>query len=809
MINKYNDNKFETIGGYPTPMATNEEKSSNEYGLQYFKRMYHDWTENSDLNFRDKRRRMVNARKYAEGNQDVGKYKDLLDVQGDNSYMNIDWTPVSVVPKFVDVIVGDLSNQEYEVKASAIDKLSQDKKLKDKMALEFKMHNKDFLQNIQAMFGQEMGEIEGLPETDEELELYMKLNYKQAHEISLEDGIKFVFQQNDMPELKRRLLRDFVVVGQSATKTEINPSGVIKLKYVDPSNLITSFSSSPDFKNIQHAGEVYSVTISQLREMAGDEFTEDEYKYIAETYGKKMQSDDGYLFGRSYGTVTEGQYSQEYDRFSVEILDAEFITTHEMNYEKKSNAHGGYSVRKRKQNFKLPKNSKTKREHLKQRIKVVYKGKYIVGANAIFNYKLAENMMRPKSNLAETSLSYIIYAPNMYKMNSVSLVERMIPFADQIQLAHLKMQHVLAKARPKGAAFELGALENVSKGDGGTFSPLELQEIYDQTGNVYYRRIDDSGSPTTAVPVQELENGIGQDVSRLIGVYNHNLQMIRDVTGVNEARDASKPSSEALVGVQKMALLASNNATRFINDGYLFMIKRLGESVAMRLQDVLKYSKDIKGYIGAIGEATLKTINLTKDLSMFDFGIFLEVAPDEQEKSMLEQNIQTSLAQKELRLEDAIAIRSIKNIKAANQMLIIRRKKYQEEQMAIAQRQSENNAQAQQQSAAMAAQMKQQEVQSKAQMTQIEEQSKAQAQMELLKLEYDLKNKFEEQNHIRKMKELEITSQGKSNATKAIGDVRKESIAKSAHFQSRMIEQRKGQAGVIEDVEAEEGLQNI
>ena len=373
MINKQNDNKFETIGGYPTPIATNSEKASKEYGLQYFKRMYHDWTQNSELNFRDRRRRMIKARKYAEGNQDVGKYKDLLDVKGDNSYMNIDWTPVSVIPKFVDVVVGDLSNQDYEVKATAVDKLSQDKKLKDKMKLELTMYNKNFMEKVNAVFGvEEIAQQKELPETDEELELHMKLSYKQAHEISLEDGIKFVFEQNNIDELKRRLLRDFVVVGQSAVKTSINSSGVIKLKYVDPSNLITSFSSSPDFKNIQHAGEVYSITISQLREMAGDEFTDEEYKYIAETYGKKNESNDSYLFGRSFG-VTEGQYSQEYDKFSVEILDAEFVTTHEINYEKKENSHGGYSVRKRKDNFKLPKKSKTKREHLNKELKLFIK----------------------------------------------------------------------------------------------------------------------------------------------------------------------------------------------------------------------------------------------------------------------------------------------------------------------------------------------------------------------------------------------------------------------------------------------------
>ena len=210
---------------------------------------------------------------------------------------------------------------------------------------------------------------------------------------------------------------------------------------------------------------------------------------------------------------------------------------------------------------------------------MVYSGIYIVGTDFVLNYGLAKNMMRNQSNLTETKLSYVIYAPGTHKMINKSMVERMIPFADQIQLAHLKLQQIIAKARPKGAAFELGALENVSKGDGGTFTPMELQEIYDQTGNIYYRTLNDEGQPTSAAPVQELENGIGGDMQKLISIYQHNLQMIRDVTGVNEAREGAKPSSEALVGVQKLQLMASNNATRNINDGYLSLTKRIAECI--------------------------------------------------------------------------------------------------------------------------------------------------------------------------------------------------------------------------------------
>ena len=400
----------------------------------------------------------------------------------------------------------------------------------------------------------------------------------------------------------------------------------------------------------------------------------------------------------------------------------------------------------------------------------------------------------------------MIYAPNLRDMKTVSLCQRMIPFADQIQLAHLKLQHVLAKARPKGAAFEIGALENVSKGDGGTFTPLELQEIYDQTGNIYYRRLDDDGVQNSVMPIQELENGIGREMMQLVQVYNHNLQLIRDVTGINEVREGAKPSSEALVGIQKLQLLASNNATRQINEGYLNLIKSLGECVAMRLQDVVKYDKPLKGYVSALGSNTMKNIKIGKDLSIYDFGITLEVAPDEQEKQMLEQNIQISISQKELRIEDAILIRGLRNVKLANQMLILRRKKYQEEQQEMAQKNTQMQMQQQQQATMAASQGRQQEEQMKAQMAQASIQAKAQSDMALMKLEYQLKAKYEEQMHKLKMEQLSLTNEGKVDANVVISDAKKESIKDSAKFQSEMIEQKKGNKGVITGEDENKGM---
>ena len=789
----YNNTK-DKLNGYPSPLATNEEKADIKYGLDYFKAMYYDHSKNSDVYHRDRKIRYSRNRAYAEGSQDIGKYKDLLDVQGDTAYLNIDFTPVPIIPKFVDVIVNGMVNQEYDIKAKSVDPVAAKERLNKKKQMYADMITKDFVEGLEDQTGIPLAPKGFVAKTSEEIDMFMAMNYKQNVEIALEKAIEYTLDINDYDEVKRLMIRDLVVLGLCSSKIELSPSRGVTIRHVDPANLITSYSSKPDFKNVRHAGEIYSMTIADLKQQAGDQFSEDDYQKIAKEYAGKNNNPMTYG-DRAY--YDNGNETYDYDKFSVNVLDAEFITSHSLNYEKKENKFGGFSVNKKASNYKAPKNSKTKRENIGSTVKVVYTGKYIINTDYIFNYGMMENMPRSKSNLSETNLSYIIYQPNLYKMKSKSLVDRMIPFADQIQLAHLKIQHTLAKARPKGAAFEIGSLENVSKGDGGTFTPMELQEIYDQTGNIYYRRIDDEGQMTGAVPIQELENGIGRDFGTLIGVYNHNMQMIRDVTGVNEARDASKPSSEALVGVQKLALLASNNATRDINDAYLNVTRRVSQCISMRMQDLVNYKGLHSMYSNVIGDTAMHSIDMMKKMSIHEFGITLEVAPSEEERQMMEQNIQVSLAQKELRLEDAIMIRSIRNIKMANQMLILRRTKYQEDQQAQARQASEQNAMMQQQSAQQAAQLRQQEMQAEVQMEQARIQAKNQAEMQLKQLEFQLKEQFEQSQHERRLREIELGNLGKEGAASIQGEVRKAIQEQSAMNQSQLIEQRKDRRGPL------------
>mgnify|MGYP003132244968 FL=1 len=736
----YQDKK--TVGGYPSPFADPQVKESKEYIHAYLKRMYHDY-KNEDYSLYDYQKlAFAENRKYADGNQSVAKYKDLMETQGDSSYMNLDWSPVSIIPKFVDVVVGGLINQEYEIICNAVDPFSVEKKRRERATLQANVKMRDMFQQVEQSTGINLSEQRNIMESDDEVDLYMDLTYKQSAEIAMEQAVELVFNINNFENIKERACRDIVVLGIAATKVSTGPNNKIEIDYVDPQRLVTSYSSSPDFKDINHAGEVRRISIRDLKRLAGNQFTEEEYADIAKLVKGKYGNDS---LGLTSDKVDD-YYGKPYDSFDVEILDGEFLTVDEYRFEKKSNKYGTKTFHEKPFDYKPPKNSKYKREQKNINVKAVYKGKYIIGTDYVFDYGRAENMVREKSNLSETQLSYCIIAPNMRNMRIKSIVERMIPFADQIQLTHLKLQQLIAKARPKGLAIEIGGLENVTKGDGGAvWDPLELQSVYDQTGNFYYRSIDDDGTTRHGPPITELENGIGRDLQSLIAIYNYNLERIRDVTGINEARDASQPSTEALVGVQKLALLASNNATRQMNNGLLHIMEKCASVSVLRLQDVLTTKDGFKAYQAALGDSALTSIKDMKEISHTDYGINIQALPDEEEKQYLEQNIQASLQQKELRVEDAIMVRSIKNIKLANRMLMLRRKEYMKDMAQKAKETAQANAEQQSRAAQTAAQAKAQEIQ-----------IKSQGEMESLKMEYQLRDQFEQRQHERKMKEIEL-----------------------------------------------------
>jgi hypothetical protein len=733
--------------GYPNPLASESEKAQDEYGLRYFKSLYRDWTGENEVLLQSRRTRWQSVRDYAGGKQSIQIYKDLLNVEGDESFVNLDWKIVPIIPKFVDIIVNSLTNADYAVHASAIDPVAIDKRKSDELRMKTKMMMRELDEDLQELTGLPMTNPDDFaPGTAEELELYMQLTYKQAVELAIEQGLQLALSINEWKEVAKRVIRDLVVIGMGAVKTEVDHRGVI-IRYVDPMYLVTSYSDDPDFQNISHAGEIRRITMSQLKAEAGDQFTTLDYEHIAKKFAGKYGNSKKF---RVIPNIINGLEYYDYDNFLIDILDAQFIVPNELKHEKKGNRYGTHSVNFKREDYVPPKKSKYKREMLVTSYECKYVGKWIIDSQYIFDYKKATNQSRAKSSLHKTKLDYIIYSPDINFMRNQSLAERMIPFGDQIQLTHLKLQHLSAKARPKGMAMEVGSIENVPNGKGGVFSPLAVQDVFDQTGVYYYRQIMDDGSPSTARPITELDGGVGSALSELLALYDYNLNRLRDVTGVNEARDGNLPSKDSVVGVAKLNLIASNNATRAVNDAYLNILKRVAESSVIKIQDLVKYHKPYQGYVSAIGQTAMDAISITKDVSLHEFGIIIEAEPSEIDKERLEANIQQAIAKDSLRIEDAEMIRNIKNTKLANRLLVLRRNKYLEEQAQIA----AQNAQANTEQNQIA-------LQQKAEADIALDQAKHINANKALSEELAIRDQYEEKAHLRKLEQIEKLNEGK------------------------------------------------
>ena len=317
-------------------------------------------------------------------------------------------------------------------------------------------------------------------------------------------------------------------------------------------------------------------------------------------------------------------------------------------------------------------------------------------------WKLAANMIRPKSDFTKVKMNYSIVAPRMYKGRIESIVSRITGFADMIQLTHLKLQQVLSRMVPDGVYLDADGLAEVDLGNGTNYNPQEALNMFFQTGSVIGRSFTQEGDMNPGkVPIQEITSGSGgSKLSALINTYNYYLQMIRDVTGLNEARDGSTPDARALVGVQKIAAANSNTATRHILDGSLFLTSDLAENLSLRISDILEYSPTKEAFIQKIGNQNVAVLEEMKDLYLHDFAIFIELQPDEEEKAVLENNIQAAISSGLIDIDDAIDLREIRSTRLANQLLKIRRKAKQERDMQMQQQniqaQADANAQAQQ-----------------------------------------------------------------------------------------------------------------
>ena len=776
--------KTQTKGIFPSQAVSDSEKKANAYGLEIAQAIESEWfkRDSGTMRYFASRDNFHRLRLYARGEQSIQKYKDELSINGDLSYLNLDWKPVPIIPKFVDIVVNGMSERAYDIKAYSQDSASIKKRSSYVESMLKDMQTREISDQIQAQLGIDVYENdkEKLPETEEELELHMQLEYKQSIEIAEEEAINNVLDHNKYDLLQRRLNYDAVTIGMSSCKNSFNTAEGIKIDYVDPSDLVYSYTESPYFDDIYYVGEVRRVSIVDLKKQYPDLTTED----IKEIEDKGT---NGILYNRSHNAQDSSDSSYVY------VLYFEYKTFNNQVYKIKDTSTGGSKVIKKDDTFNPPKDNKARFKKVSRSIEVIYEGAKVIGHNKLLKWQLAENMTRPKTDTTKAQFSYNIVAPRIYKGAIESLVGRMTTFADMIQLTHLKLQQVLSRMVPDGVFLDADGIAEIDLGNGTNYNPQEALNMYFQTGSVIGRSMNQDGEFNNGrVPIQELQtSGANAKISSLINSYNYYLQMIRDVTGLNEARDGSKPDSNALVGLQKLAAANSNTATRHILQAGLYLTLKTAEAVALRISDVLEYSNTRNNFIQSICKYNVGVLDDLKELHLHDFGIFLDLSPDDEEKQLLENNIQMALSRYQIFLEDAIDIRNVKNLKLANELLKLRRKKkmnqdreMQKENIAL---QSQSNAQAAQAAAQADVQKQQALSQTKLQV------KNAEHELEVQKMGYEVQYKKELMTY-----EFELSKQLKEldlqviNNKEEYKEDRKDKRTKiQASQQSELIDQRK------------------
>jgi len=770
---------------FPSQVVSDLEKMSYDYGLKVGKAIETEWfhTDRGSNRYRTNQNNFHNLRLYARGEQSIQKYKDELSINGDLSYLNLDWKPVPIIPKFVDIVVNGIAERTYDVKAYSQDPYGMEKRTKYMNSVLSDIRSRDINDFVQETTGINLynNDQEDLPRTEEELDLHMQLTYKQAVEIAEEQAINVLMEGNRYELIKKQFYYDLTVLGIGAVKTSFNTSEGVVIDYVDPADLVYSYTESPYFDDVYYVGEVKTIPINELIK---------EFPHLSEEDLKDIVKNKNYHQSNYNKT---GSNLKEEDNNKVQVLYFNYKTYMNEVYKVKETGSGATKIIPKDDSFNPPEDTGFNYSKLQRSIECLYEGALILGTEKLLKWEMSKNMMRPKSDFTKVKMNYSIVAPRMYNGKIESLVSRITGFADMIQLTHLKLQQVMSRLVPDGVYLDADGLAEIDLGNGTNYNPQEALNMFFQTGSVIGRSFTADGDQNPGkIPIQEIQSGSGGNkMQSLIQTYNYYLQMIRDVTGLNEARDASTPDKNSLVGVQKIAAANSNVATKHILQAGLFLTAETCECLSLRISDILEYSPTRNAFMQAVGGHNVATLEELSELHLYDFGIFLDLQPDEEEKGMLENNIQMALQQGSVDLEDAIDVREIKNIKLANQVLKIRRKKKQENDQLMQQQNIEAQAQANAQAQQVAAQAEVQKNQAISQNQAQLEQMKSQLKIQEMQIEVDHKMKLM-QFEFEINQQLEQIVKKEVDAKEVMKEDRKDERTKiQASQQSEMIDQRK------------------
>lgn len=688
---------------FPSHLVETKKKTL-DWISKYVKAAWKDFQDSYPDGFYNAKDRHHEIKLYMLGKQPITKYKKMLDphktASGDESWFNIDWNVIPIIPKFRRIALGKLKKSSYSIVADAIDGIALDEKDKfyQKAATNLVLKEEFEKQGINT---ESLGIGKRDPKDIDELEMHMMYSYKHQMASEMEQAIKLIMNANGFEDLRKQIIEDIHDFGVGGYKEFFDGSGNIKIRRVNPSNIVVSHSSDKNFKDIQYCGEIVEMTISDLKDMAGDQITPMQYEQIF-----KEQTNKRNPLGRKTNS-----YNKQNDKLRVKVLDLEFYSVNDIVLEERINTKGNKVVGR----INKPKKNTEKKKYSKTSYKVVYQCKWVIDTDVYFDYGLQTNMKRAKSRLSDTTLSYHLVAPDIYQMVTYSLGEQMKSIADQIQLSWCKLQNVMLRARPKGIMIEIGALENVPLGKGGkAMKPLDIIDLYNQTGNLVFRAVDEDGNSAGMRPITELNNGLGDEAARYFDIINRNIQLLRDILGFNEISDGSTPDPRTLKGVASLANESTNNALSYIKESERSLTERLSYNISLRIQDAAKEG-NLEGYVKAIGSNSLEFLKVSPDVTLHEYGIFLQDKPTEFDKEKLARRLEQALQSNQITIADSIAVENIDNLKQAEELLAYKIELNREQQQKESLQNQQMNAQIQQQSSQAAEQAKQQTIQLQAQ----------------------------------------------------------------------------------------------
>ena len=699
------------IKNFQLDRSTIAEKSKSDYGLKLAK--YISTTVNQGIGgyYFDRNARYRQNRNAAAGKIDMTRFKDFLELNGKTNYVNINWQSIRIVNRIVSGLVGRWMGNQEKIKVKAIDSLSVKEKDEEYKNIEFAMRNKAMLMQLEQASGVKLMPDKPIPADDSELDLWASQFQKLPEEVKYEMACNDALDSCGWFDvLKEKILTDSAVTGFVGTYTWMDDDGVIHIDWVKPENAFYSYSDFPDFRDTTWRGQVKALKISEIRRKYGAEFggklTEEQIWKIA-TASKEFQLYDKITWLDQWITA----YSRPYDEWNVDSYEFEIKTVDSEDYT---------VITTKKNKSTLVKKGRPKSVGENEAVTSdtkwnIYRGVYIKETDMLLEWGIKKNMIRPHDpkEMGNAEFSYSFFMYQNFRMRNIAVPEKIEEPSDQMILARLKMQQLVAKMRPTGAAYNVDAMREIDLGlAGGVSSPAELQRIYDQTGNLYYTGRDAEGNPIP-VPITELANaGFLNQMKGLIDLYSFHYQVLKDELGEDPNLIAQALRPRVAATNVNTAQDAANNATGYMYDAYKWVMADTAKKVCCLLKDSVEYGARV--YRKILGEQDTKGRYFSTRIQM------LPTEVDVQKFEMMLNQMVATNPEFSLYIDPFQLMRVAKeDVTLAEVLLRQGQKRMYIEQMKKAEQQSQMNAQIQMQSTQMAEQEKRKtmemEIQTKAQ----------------------------------------------------------------------------------------------